>query len=182
MYKSCAIERNQTVTACKRRKKKFAPFYFIILLNVRVRFDTARKKTFSLNILHPFQKAAAKVLYRFSARHIKFSWLRQTLHLSLDENFLSFWIIKIVCGTAMPYCKIFIWFLLLFFIFFFYYLCNSFFGARGESKRCRAELVPAFPSFPFHWLHHLTSSRRRFSEQPIHLCAWCFKSIPFNIN
>lgn len=69
----------------------------------------------------------------------------------------------------MPYCKIFIWFLLLFFMFLAplsYYLCNSFSACTdGKSNIGRGESA-SHSFFPFfHWLHH-----SGLFQQPIHLC------------
>lgn len=151
---------------------------------MRVRFDTANSFRLILRL------SQQESVLRFSHFWV---FVGSTHKILLAESLVrgDFWIIKIVWRTAMPYCKIFIWFLLLFFIYFlfFYYLCSSFFGEQRmkmenriapELNRFHVNVVRNLPPFSTDCttLHHLSF----LSQLPIHLCAWCFESIPFNIN
>lgn len=122
---------------------------------MRVRFDTARKRnrSVSLSTFSRQQQKCCKIwLFSFLLRHIKFFPIFTDALLSqfsFDEEIFE---LQKLCGTAMPYCKIFIWFLLLFFIFlafFSYYLCNSF--SAYEENRTKAEVnsLPSSVASPF---------------------------------
>lgn len=167
----------QTVTACKK-KEISPPFYFIILLNVRVRFDTTEKmwKYFrgKEKESHPFHKQL-KVLFdsHLDFAHKIFPAFSDALPFSELQKF---------CGTAMPYCKIFIWFFLLFFTFFSPIIYVTVFRCTWKIEQTRYELTPFKIQLNSPWLHHLTSSQIFPTAFTSVCCAWCFKSIPFNIN
>lgn len=144
------IEKNQTVTACRERWGKkgeiLPPFYFIILLNVRVRYHKEKivKEKEEKNLTSLQQTAADS--------HLDFTHkIFPTFPKSLFPNYNtprkeSAFIVKYLFDSI--YCSSF---------FCSYYLCNSFFLYTScEGMKAVLYWIPCEIHLDSAWLHHLT--------------------------